>query len=237
MLYCHHCGVQVEPEHQVCPLCREVLDPSADALPPASQAFASVHEDTGPSSEQVLHKRGLIMVVYSVILAIPALICLVVDQLYHGNGWSGYVLLSLGLAWVLLYIPLYFMNHSLTGSMSMILSVAAFLLGIDYMDGRIEWALSLAIPLLAWTALAVFAAWLSFHALYHTMAFAFSGLVSSIAMLCLGIEISVDLFVHGLVILEWSLVVLAASLPLIVIGLVLGFTWKRSARLRRFLHW
>ena len=237
MLYCRHCGVQVEARHRVCPLCQQALEPSAEELPAASQAFAAAMEDTGPSTEQVLRKRGLIMTVSSVALVIPALICLVVDQVYTGGGWSGYVLMSLGLAWTLLFIPLYSMHHSLSGFMSILLSVAAFLLGIDFLDGRMQWGLTLALPLLAWTALAGFCAWLSFHALHRTMAFALAGLFSAIALLCIGIDISIDLFVHGRVVLGWSLVVLAADLPLIVLSLVLGFAWKRSARLRRFLHW
>jgi len=237
MLYCRHCGVSVEPNHRVCPLCRELLEKSASALPDPAQAFALSMEETQPSRVQVLRKRGLIMTVCSVALVIPGLICLMLDWLYNGGGWSGYALISLGLVWVLLYIPLYLMRHVLTGTMTILLALAAFLVGIDFLDGNLNWSLQLGVPIMGWSALALLGTWLSFQFFRQTLGFAIAGLFASAALLCLGIDGTVDLFWKGRVDLNWSLIVLVADSPLILIGLGLGFAWKRSPRLRRFLHW
>lgn len=236
MPFCRECGVELEPGTERCPLCRSgLLDerPSLDAR----RAYARTLEDLSPGQEQLRRRRGLILAVATLLLAVPGLICLAVDQLYQGGGWSAYVLLSLGLCWALLFIALYSMRHGIVGAMSMLAVAAFYLLGLDGLGGRPDWGLRLAVPILGWTALSVLAGWLCVFFGRRRPTWAAAGVLAAAAVLCLGIDAAADWYLHGAVRLDWSLVAAAALLPVAALVAALGVAHRRSPRLRRFLHW
>ena len=237
MSFCSHCGVEIEPTHAHCPLCHAALVDERALGPNQLQAFASQREELRPSQDQIRQKRGLILTICSFCLAIPGLICLSTDLMYHGGGWSAYVLLSLGLVWAVVFIALFSMRHALIGVTSILATVAAYLWCIDLQYGNLGWAVHLAIPIVAWCGLSCFGIWICWVALRKVPAFVVTGFLLSVALFCLGIELSLHWYRQGSPSLSWSLIVLVALGPIAASSWVLGIAWKRSHKLQRFLHW
>jgi hypothetical protein len=92
-----NCGVELNSSAKRCPLCDvEVVLPAA-LLEPATGSSLPQQRDTVASA---FDKKLWIQVV-SVLMAIPALMCVVINAVFgKGITWSLYVVASLGTAWV-----------------------------------------------------------------------------------------------------------------------------------------
>ena len=94
MSYCVHCGVELAPSEARCPLCQTpVVDPAAPYDPTLPREFPI------RSREQRLEINPLTTLsLAAVLLAVPALICLLIDLLANGRlAWSLYPIGAFGM--------------------------------------------------------------------------------------------------------------------------------------------
>ena len=94
MSYCVHCGVELAPSEARCPLCQTpVVDPAAPYDPTLPREFPI------RSREQRLEINPLTTLsLAAVLLAVPALICLLIDLLANGRLiWSLYPIGAFGM--------------------------------------------------------------------------------------------------------------------------------------------
>lgn len=94
MSYCVHCGVELAPSEARCPLCQTpVVDPAAPYDPTLPREFPI------RSREQRLEINPLTTLsLAAVLLAVPALICLLIDLLANGRlVWSLYPIGAFGM--------------------------------------------------------------------------------------------------------------------------------------------
>ena len=102
-MYCVYCGVKLQDGAGECPLCHTpVMHP--DRKDGGQQ---TLYPDRLPAEER--HGRALLVWLLSLVMVGVSMACLFLClHRYHEVGWSGYVMMSLALAWVWVLLPLLF---------------------------------------------------------------------------------------------------------------------------------
>ena len=106
-MYCVQCGVELQKGVERCPLCGlRVCHPELRELP-EPRLYPPFEADAA-------HVRpGGLMLILSVLFALPILICLMVDlKLSSGVTWSGYVVAGVLAAYVSVCLPLWFRRRN-----------------------------------------------------------------------------------------------------------------------------
>ena len=101
-MYCIHCGVKLQENAAECPLCHTPVV----TTPMPESAVRSRYSDRSPEKEKG-HGRVLACWLITVVMIAVGLSCLIVCLQKTGQAdWSGYVLMSLGLSWVWVILPI-----------------------------------------------------------------------------------------------------------------------------------
>ena len=236
MAFCSDCGVEIEEGHRTCPLCLHELGTDTEEPLPVSQAYARQRETVATPKDLMRRRWGVVVAILSALLAIPALVCVLVDVLYQGGGWSRFVVASLALAWWLGFTPRLFFRNTLVICLSDVGLVALFLFVIDFMDAWQGWALTLGLPIAGGTALVVVLLWLALRLYARHTGFVLATLFGTLAILCLVIDAAVNWWLRGEFHILWSLIALAAFVPLTLVSVIMQLVFSRSSRLQRYLH-
>jgi hypothetical protein len=219
MPYCASCGVELKSGATRCPLCgvRVVLPPSlrgaaADSTPPKQRDVAETAFD-----------KSLWIQVVTVLMAIPALVCVVVNVAFgEGLTWSLYVIAILGAVWVWCVSPFLYRRNVVPLWIAL---DAVALLGLLYLVASLSragnWFLPVALPvtlgLVVVVLLVITLARRGVLRELHVVAAA----LAAIGVFCMIVEGAVDLYLTGAPKLQWSLLVLASCAPLAVIAALL----------------
>ena len=141
-MYCVYCGVKLQEGAKECPLCRT---PVAILSVPGTEEKA-LYSERLPEKE---NRHGVILVVWllTAVMAAACLGCLIFCLRTLGAAaWSGYVLMSAGLAWVTLLFPLLFRRYRPMIFLPVdFVCLAAFLLYVC-VKHRENWFLPFAFP-------------------------------------------------------------------------------------------
>ena len=138
-MYCVKCGVKLGEGVRECPLCQTPVLYHEDADRTVS------YSDRYPAEQR--HARYLILALLTALMAAAGLICLILCLRTFGRVyWSGYVLMGLALAWVILILPFWFPRwHPLIFLPIDFAAVCGFLLYVCASTGG-NWFLSFAFP-------------------------------------------------------------------------------------------
>ncbi len=141
-MYCVYCGVKLQDGAKACPLCHT----------PVPEIYAQGNGSVSPYSgrlpeEERTHGRALAVWLVSMVMIAVCLGCLIFClRTKHEASWSGYVLMSAALVWVLLLFPLLFRRFRPMIFLPVDFAcLAAFLLYICVKNGE-NWFLSFAFP-------------------------------------------------------------------------------------------
>ena len=141
-MYCVYCGVKLQEGAKECPLCRT---PVAIAPAPGAEEKA-LYSDRMPEKEK---RNGVVLVVWMVTTVIIAVClgCLIFCLRTRGEAaWSGYVLMTAGLVWMMLLFPLLFRRYRPMIFLPIDFAcLAAYLLYICVKNGE-NWFLPFAFP-------------------------------------------------------------------------------------------
>ena len=100
-MYCVKCGVRLPEGERACPLCNTPVLYREEAAPEER------YSDRYPAEHR--HGKFVILSLITAVMLAAGLICLIICLKTFGRVyWSGYVLLGLALAWILLILPLWF---------------------------------------------------------------------------------------------------------------------------------
>lgn len=233
MSYCVNCGVELDASHKSCPLCNTpVINPALliqpETVPPFPREKGQV--------ELVKRKDAALLV--SVVLLSTAITCGLLNVfIYKANLWSLAIIGACCVLWVFM-IPL-IIYTKLSPYTSLLLDgvvVCAYLYMLTWLTNTNDWFLCIALPVtLLVTLLAEIMAFL-------LRKFRFSFLVTAtvsfmeIAVLCVGIELILNHFLHDRFYLSWSGIVLTIC-AIITVALVTILSKKRLRNaVRRRLH-
>lgn len=143
-MYCVYCGVKLQDGVKECPLCHT---PVAVVPQPGTEEKA-LYSDRLPEAEK--SGRPLVVWLLTTVLIAVCLGCLIFCLRTAGQvSWSGYVLMTAALIWVLLLFPLLFKRYRPMIFLPLdFICLAGFLLYICAKNGE-NWFLPFAFPVTA----------------------------------------------------------------------------------------
>lgn len=219
MPYCVNCGVELSSDAKRCPLCdvRVVLPPSL-----RGNSNASAQPRKHDIAESVFDK-GLWIQVVSVLMVIPALLSVVINALSGTElSWSLYVVAALGAVWVWCVSPFLF-PRNIVPLWIAIDSVAllGLLAVINALSPRPGWFVPLALPISASLSMLVLTLVVLTQRRVLRELHIVAAVLLSLALFCLIVEGTVDLYLTQMLRPQWSLIVLVVCTPLAVVAMLL----------------
>lgn len=233
MSYCVNCGVELDPSLEECPLCNTpVVNPRELEK---KQVYSPFPKEKGQVERVKRKDLGLFL---TVVLVATGLTCGVLNLLvFRATCWSLLIMGGCLLLWVLFVPVVIYTRQSIYLSLLWDgLAVGVYLYLITFVTKSDGWFLGLALPI---TALAVGVAELFTFCLKKLPAtFLTTALyvVSAIGIFCAGLEILIDLYLHGCVRLVWSAVVLTVCVILDIAFITMLSRARLRNAVRRRLH-
>ncbi|MCF6407124.1 DUF6320 domain-containing protein [Chitinophaga filiformis] len=232
-MHCKNCGVELEPDMQICPLCGLSLN-EQDGIPdaPTSEKPAAY-----PELALNQRQRKFTWEIISIILGSGILAAFTVNFiLNHGITWSEYII-AVGLIIFCYASVLSLWKKSILPKLACGFFLSSIcLLGLDRITGDISWSLRLAVPLLLClnmiTLIYIKVVRLAAYKGINLIAYAFL----AAAVMCLCTENILSLFSNGAWRLSWSLIVSACVLPVVVVLLFVHFRLRKGRNLGRTFH-
>ena len=151
MSYCVHCGVKLGEGEKRCPLC---LTPVFDPAEPRQPAAPRTYPVRTPEQELKKNKHFL-LIISGLMLAMPALLCLIIDLLITGSvTWSGYASSALILLFAAVTVPLAVEKHQVYATVGMgFLCLNTYLFLVEQLSNSGSWFFPIALPAISLCAL------------------------------------------------------------------------------------
>lgn len=236
MSYCVNCGVELEKNLKICPLCGvEVINP-AQKLDEKEAAMRTYPNRIEKINLKINKQFSAALV--SVFMVFAAAICVISNLIIENQvTWSQYVIGAIFFAWVLVAGPLIFNRHVLLKSILLdIGALLIFLLMIDRAEHSTPWFASVAVPLVGIVSVLISLLMLGWqYKLLKNLSLA-AAIIISAGIFCLGVEVFLDLFLLKGVYLNWSLFVLVPCVFVAIGLLVIQRKRKVSQELQKRLH-
>lgn len=234
-MHCKNCGVELEKDMPVCPLCGEPV--YGDGTAPRTAGAAYPERSAGLKPPLDKKQRKFTWEIITIILGAGIAATFAVDLIIGRSiTWSEYTS-AIGLV-IFCYVSIFAFwdkNIFLEIATGFLLS-SICLLTLDALTGGLHWALKLAIPLLlainVITMLYIKVVRSSRHKGINLIAYAFAGA----ALLSLCTEIILSMFITGQWRLNWSVIVSACIAPVMLLLLFIHFRLRKGRNLHRTFH-
>lgn len=228
---CPDCGVELAEDARSCPLCGK---PLGDARPHAHEKYIDP-EDRERLTER--ERRTIAWEVLSVSSAIAAVAVLAVNLIDSGAlTWALYPLFCLAFAWTVFTGVFLLYRKPLLAILFPALALHAFLVGLDLVDGRLSWALPLALPIALDAELSAAAAYLLSRVSKRKGANLIALALLAVVTLCIGVESTLDNFLSGRVALSWSAIVAFTLVPIACFLFYLHYRVGKKTNLRKLFR-
>ena len=237
MPYCSRCGVEVDDEVKKCPLCSteiQVLEPEESKF--RKYPLKAAPHSIAPKRNKKERKRmAAILVTFG--LLIPASIAIAADVVINSKvTWGTYTISSLIYIWVLVLLPLLYYKKPILTLLAYYLSTLFYLYSIDSFNGGVYWFEGLAFPIITITAVLTVAILFIASRSKVKGINILSYVVFSIGLECVGIELSVSLFLTGAINFGWSLIVLSAAIPAAGLLYYIYYKTKKPLKMKEYFH-
>lgn len=233
MAYCVHCGVKLGHNEKQCPLCHTVSIDPHEERPADSAPLYPTH-----TPEQLLTRsKRYFLILFGILLLVPALLCLLVDLLIGGAiTWSIYAFTALVLLYIAIAVPIWVDHHKtyfslITGYVCLML----YLKMVESVSDSGQWFFPIVLP---GVTLLILLTLVITH-LYRRQVLGKFTLVGAIliliAIVCVAVDLLLSLYTGGHM-LVWSPFVFA---PCLFISLLIFFiNGNRTIReeIRRRTH-
>lgn len=146
MAYCVHCGVKLGEAESRCPLCQT---PAHDPMEVKKDIPEKPFPVRTPDQTLALNRKYALGFL-SVLLLVPAAVCLLLDILSGGLSWSIYPAGVLLLIWIAVAVPLLFRKHRLYSTIVITgISLAGYLRLVELFSNTEGWFTPIVLPALA----------------------------------------------------------------------------------------
>lgn len=231
MYLCGNCGVELDEEVKVCPLCGASTGKTGDeAAETGSYPSDIIRLHRKESKKHIWELSGIIA--FSCIV-----ICTIVDLvIVRGVRWSLFADTSILTAWVLFTLIMFALNKPFVFIPSFLVAILSMLFLFDLISPPLNWFLNLGMPLAMGAGLSCIIVVL----LYRIANFRGVNIIAIIFLVssafCILAEVFVDLYVNGKVDLLWSPIEAVSALPIALIFFFIHYRLKRGKQLDSFFH-
>lgn len=233
MSYCVNCGVELCASAKECPLCNTpVINPKN---PGQGQGVSPFPKEKGQVETVKRKDMGILL---SIVVLATAITCGLLNLLvFKATAWSLAVIGVCVILWVI-FIPavIYTKQPVYVSVLYDGLAVSIYLYMLAYMVDSFKWFWQLGFPIVA--LLTVVTEAFIFCVRKLPKSFLTVGLYSftALGIVCVGLEIMIDLYVHDAISMLWSAVVLTVCVIIdVTIIAMLSMRRLRNA-VRRRLH-
>jgi hypothetical protein len=229
MTYCSRCGVEVEERAEACPLCEapiQRLDEPREE-PARYPAVATAPDRQVRYLVWTLSTAGLL----SLILTFVTLDVVLNQDI----TWSRYPLTGAGVIWLLITLVVALARRPIFVIVGQAVATGGFLFLVDIFDGRLNWFVPLALPIVGVVTLASVVVWLVARMSHRAPAL----IAAAVLFACGAGAVAVDILVSAYLEdpgMSWSFVVLGATGPLVLFLLYFHLRLGRRIHLGRMLH-
>lgn len=170
-------------------------------------------------------------------IGIGGAVVLLVDLFLDGRlTWSLYPIASLVFVWLLLTAPLKLKKRPILAAVMAGVSVLAFLLALNLIQGRLNWAPAVAIPIAVDAELSAAAAVFATSRVRRKGVNVIAFCLLAVTALCIGVESTLGQYLDGRISLHWSAVVATALVPVAGFLFYLHHRVTKKANLRRLFR-
>ncbi len=241
MTFCPECGVEIG-DSPVCPLCgaknpRRKIQQAECADKPEQDVPYFLADAKTKESFTPQEKKTIVWEVLSVAFLVATVALFSIDLLLSRSlTWSLIPIASFIFIWMLSSAILMLDKHRLIRLAILFADAPLFLLALSLITGNAAWALQLAIPLALFleTALAFLYIMIARARRKGLNIIAYA--LIAIAVICLGIEIFVDLYIHRIIWLGWSAILAIALFPIAAFLMYLHYRVATSTNLHRLFR-
>lgn len=205
----------------------------ADAKP--SLGFSSFFGEGGSSQPFTPREKNQIAwEVLSVAFAIATAVLAAINFLVDGGlSWSLYPIASFVFVWVIATAFLLMEKRPRLRYFLAAVDPVVFLLALGCFTGDLSWAWRLALPITIFVEFVIAGVALHIKNAKRKGLNIIAYLLVGAALVCLGIEIFIDLFVAGKIALGWSAITAIALVPIAAFLIYLHYRVAKSTNLRR----
>jgi uncharacterized membrane protein len=243
MAFCPNCGVELAASSKYCPLCGAAAGSGTVEVAECGESEGAAKRDRrstdsdNPENLTQAERRKIAWELVSVSTAIAAAAVCAANLLAdHRLSWALYPLASLTMIWAIVTITLMLGKRPLIAAAIGACIPPLFLTAIDAFDGRLSWALPVALPIAMVAefsaAAAVFSGVKAKRKGVNLIAFA----VLAVTATCIGIETTLNLFLRHSFTLVWSAIVAAALVPVAIFLLYLHHRVTKKSNLRKLFR-
>ena len=240
MVICNNCGVELEPDMDVCPLCETPIKKEA----PVKEGAKAANKTPGRKKATQFEKRDmsrpqrkavweLVSIVLILLIVATGLINFIINK---EISWSEYPVAVCLI--IFSYVTSFaFLNKSrVVQLLCAFVTASLFILGLDIFTSGTSWALRLGIPLLFFSNI-IFIGLLSVFRISRQRGInliAYSFLAA--ALLCVGVEAVTDMYIFNHIRMAWSLIVSACVIPVAAVLLFMHYRMKKGRDLNKTFH-
>jgi hypothetical protein len=182
-------------------------------------------------------KRIIAWEVLSVAFGITVLVLAAVNLFESRRiSWSLYPIASMLFLWIEGTALLALKRHAILRVLLAVIAPPVFLLALGFITGSPRWALGLAVPIAVLAESLAGAAFLAIDKSRQKGLNLIAYVLVAVAALCIGLEICIDLFARGTVVLGWSPICAISLLPIAAFLLYLHYRVVKATNLRRLFH-
>jgi len=228
MVICNNCGVELEPEMKVCPLCEQ----------PVNSNVADKKNKSGPDETRLMSQpqRKATWEVVSVIVILTMIATSVINVIINKEfSWAEYPVAICLILFSYISVFAFLNKRREVQILSVMISASVLILILDELTDSRNWALYLGIPLIFVTNLTAIGL---IRIIKRTRQRGINLLAYSIlacALLTVCIEFILNRYLHDLK-LMWSLIVCASAVPVSAVLLFMHFKLKKGRDLNRTFH-
>lgn len=239
MIICNNCGVELDPDMKVCPLCETPVNQEVPV-----EGARAVHRTKGRNKSTYFETRDMsspqrkaVWELVSIILILLIVATSLINYIINKEiSWSVYPVAVCLI--IFSYVSSFaFLNRKREIQLlCAFVAASLFILALDFFTSGNSWALRLGIPILFSTNI-IFIGLLSIFRISRQRGInliAYSFLAA--ALLCVCVETITDLYIFNHVRLAWSLIVCACVIPVAAVLLFMHYRMKKGQDLNKTFH-
>jgi hypothetical protein len=223
----------VEQRAATCPLCQTPIQ-RLEKEPEQEEGKYPEQEPVGRISNWEV--RVIVWSVLTILFITGFLVVLAVDLLLHGVlTWSGYAMIGIGGAWACSSLILLFLKRPSLIIAGQSIAVLGILVLVDVSDSKLDWFLTLGIPITCMIAGAVLLAYFLSMIFRFSVSMVFAFTLVAAGLLCMGLDLLISGYL-GNARMTWSFIVLAATFPLTGLAMYYHFYLGKRFDIRKVFH-